>query len=92
MHTRGGVDAERCSFEPSVAVFIFHKRHRCPSMGNNDAYSLFAGERHPKLFGSKVREGWPEVADFNDNVMKQPVLRHTVLQGSGAPASSLWQT
>ncbi len=20
--------------------------------------------------GSKVREGWPEVADFNDNVMK----------------------
>ena len=36
----------------------------------NDAYSMFAGERHPKLFGSKVREGWPEVADFNDNVMK----------------------
>ena len=23
-----------------------------------------------KLLGSKVREGWPEVADFNDNVMK----------------------
>lgn len=36
----------------------------------NDAYSLFAGERHPQLLGSKVREGWPEVADFNDNVMK----------------------
>ncbi|WP_052699225.1 PAS domain-containing protein [Hyphomicrobium sp. 99] len=36
----------------------------------NDAYSAFAGERHPALFGSKVREGWPEVADFNDNVMK----------------------
>jgi PAS domain S-box-containing protein len=36
----------------------------------NDAYSLFAGERHPDLLGSKVREGWPEVADFNDNVMK----------------------
>nr|WP_302053921.1 PAS domain S-box protein [Sphingomonas tagetis] len=36
----------------------------------NDAYSEFAGERHPKLLGSKVREGWPEVADFNDNVMK----------------------
>jgi two-component sensor histidine kinase len=35
----------------------------------NDAYSGFAGERHPALFGSKVREGWPEVADFNDNVM-----------------------
>ncbi|WP_246205425.1 hybrid sensor histidine kinase/response regulator [Microvirga arsenatis] len=36
----------------------------------NDAYSSFAGGRHPLLFGSKVREGWPEVADFNDHVMK----------------------
>ena len=36
----------------------------------NDAYSGFAGARHPRLLGSKVREGWPEVADFNDHVMK----------------------
>jgi PAS domain S-box-containing protein len=36
----------------------------------NDAYSVFAGDRHPQLLGSKVREGWPEVADFHDNVMK----------------------
>lgn len=36
----------------------------------NDAYSAFAGQRHPELLGSKVREGWPEVADFNDNIMK----------------------
>lgn len=36
----------------------------------NDAYSRFAGGRHPKLLGSRVREGWPEVADFNDNVMR----------------------
>lgn len=36
----------------------------------NDAYSVFAGGRHPVLLGSKVREGWPEVTDFNDNVMK----------------------
>ena len=36
----------------------------------NDAYSVFAGGRHPELLGSKVREGWPEVADFNDNVMR----------------------
>ncbi|MDQ0524288.1 PAS domain S-box protein [Methylobacterium gregans] len=36
----------------------------------NDAYSVFAAGRHPKLLGSEVREGWPEVADFNDNVMK----------------------
>ena len=36
----------------------------------NDAYSLFAGGRHPELLGARVREGWPEVADFNDNVMR----------------------
>jgi two-component sensor histidine kinase len=36
----------------------------------NDAYSVFAAERHPRLLGCNVREGWPEVADFNDNVMK----------------------
>jgi PAS domain S-box-containing protein len=36
----------------------------------NDGYSVFAGGRHPTLLGSRVREGWPEVAEFNDNVMK----------------------
>ena len=36
----------------------------------NDAYSLFAGGRHPDLLGSPVRQGWPEVADFNDHVMR----------------------
>jgi PAS domain S-box-containing protein len=41
----------------------------------NDAYSVFAAARHPRLLGSEVREGWPEVAAFNDTVMK------TVLAG-----------
>ncbi len=36
----------------------------------NDAYSVFAGRRHPQLLGSKTREGWPEIADFTDDVMK----------------------
>ena len=36
----------------------------------NDGCSVFAGGRHPKQIGMPVREGWPEVADFNDNVMK----------------------
>jgi PAS domain S-box-containing protein len=36
----------------------------------NDAYSGFAAGRHPRLLGSRVREGWPEVAAFNDKVMK----------------------
>ncbi|MDB5736609.1 MAG: hybrid sensor histidine kinase/response regulator [Sphingomonas bacterium] len=35
----------------------------------NDAYAVFSGSRHPSLLGSRVREGWDEVADFNDNVM-----------------------
>jgi PAS domain S-box-containing protein len=36
----------------------------------NDAYSEFAGARHPKLLGSPVLDGWPEVADFNRRVME----------------------
>lgn len=36
----------------------------------NDAYSVFAGGRDSRLLGSNVREGWDEVADFNDHVMK----------------------
>ena len=36
----------------------------------NDAYSVFAGGRDSRLLGSNVREGWDEVADFNDNVMR----------------------
>ena len=36
----------------------------------NDGYSRFAADNHPRILGSKVREAWPEVADFNDNVMK----------------------
>ena len=35
----------------------------------NDAYSGFAGGRHPRLLGSKVLEGWAEVADFNRRVL-----------------------
>ena len=44
----------------------------------NDAYSVFAGHRHPALLGSNVREGWPEVADFNDNVMKVGLAGQTL--------------
>jgi PAS domain S-box-containing protein len=36
----------------------------------NDAYAVFAGGRHPQLLGSKVLEGWHEVADFNAHVLK----------------------
>ena len=36
----------------------------------NDAYSVFAGARHPAALGCKIMEGWPEVAEFNENVMQ----------------------
>ncbi|MBD9481508.1 PAS domain-containing protein [Pseudomonas sp. PDM14] len=35
----------------------------------NDAYSVFAGGRHPYLLGTQVELGWPEVADFNRNIV-----------------------
>ncbi len=63
----------------------------------NDAYSVFAGGRHPKLLGSKVLEGWPEVASFNANVMKVCLGggtlayrdQHLVLNRRGT-AESVW--
>jgi PAS domain S-box-containing protein len=36
----------------------------------NDAYGRFSGARDSELLGSAVREGWEEVADFNDNVLR----------------------
>ncbi|MET0319418.1 MAG: PAS domain-containing protein, partial [Duganella sp.] len=36
----------------------------------NDGYSVFAGRRHPLSLGSNVRESWPEVADFNDYILR----------------------
>ncbi|MDB5551048.1 MAG: Two component sensor kinase/response regulator hybrid [Rhizobium sp.] len=44
----------------------------------NDAYAAFAGNRHPHLLGSNVREGWPEVAEFNDHVMRTGLAGDTL--------------
>lgn len=35
----------------------------------NDAYAAIAGTRHPSLLGARVRDAWPEAADFNHHVM-----------------------
>lgn len=59
-----------CSLLLRSPVPIVMLWHEDGYMIYNDAYSLFAGGRHPALLGCKVREGWPEVAEFNDNVMK----------------------
>lgn len=37
----------------------------------NDGYAIFAGERHPSVFGKPVLEAWPEVAEFNAENMRR---------------------
>ena len=44
----------------------------------NDAYSEFAGGRHPTLLGAKVLEGWPEVAELNRRVMETGLRGETL--------------
>ncbi|MET0365797.1 MAG: PAS domain-containing protein, partial [Sphingobium sp.] len=44
----------------------------------NDSYSEFAGGRNSRLLGSRVREGWDEVAEFNDNVMRVGLAGNTL--------------
>ncbi|MGU3494576.1 response regulator [Xanthobacteraceae bacterium A53D] len=59
----------------------------------NDAYAAFAGNRHPRLLGSRVLEGWPEVAAFNAHVMEVGLGggtlsyrdQHLVLNRRGVP-------
>jgi hypothetical protein len=36
----------------------------------NDAYAAFAGKRHPHILGLDVLDAWPEVADWNRNIME----------------------
>ncbi|WP_374274966.1 PAS domain-containing protein [Brevundimonas sp.] len=37
----------------------------------NDGYARFAGERHPQLLGMGTREGWPEIAEHNDRMIRR---------------------
>jgi PAS domain S-box-containing protein len=45
----------------------------------NDGYSVFAGGRHPMSLGANVREAWPEIADFNDHVIKVGLRGETLV-------------
>ncbi|MHA6347489.1 PAS domain-containing sensor histidine kinase [Roseivivax sp. CAU 1761] len=40
----------------------------------NTAYSQIIGDRHPAILGLPVRDAWPEVADFNQDILES-VLR-----------------
>ncbi len=44
----------------------------------NDAYSGFAGMRHPAALGARVIDGWPEAADFNANVVRTVLAGRTL--------------
>ena len=63
----------------------------------NEAYQEFAGQRHPVLLGSRVLEGWVEVADFNAHVLKTGLAggtlsyvdQHLVLSRRGEPADAM---
>jgi PAS domain S-box-containing protein len=44
----------------------------------NDAYAIFAAGRHPSLLGSRVLEGWPEVASFNQRVLQTCLAGETL--------------
>jgi PAS domain S-box-containing protein len=63
----------------------------------NDAYSAFAGGRHPDCLGRKVREAWPEISEFSDHVMTVGMSggalsykdRQFVLNRSGTP-ETIW--
>ncbi len=37
----------------------------------NDGYAVFAGDRHPAIFGQPVLEAWPEIAEFNAGNMRR---------------------
>jgi PAS domain S-box-containing protein len=37
----------------------------------NSGYAMFAGDRHPGIFGRPVLDAWPEIADFNRENMRR---------------------
>lgn len=37
----------------------------------NDGYAIFAGNRHPGVLGKEVALAWPEIADFNEALLKR---------------------
>jgi PAS domain S-box-containing protein len=63
---RTAVDVVLCSPAPMVILWGHDG-----IMIYNDAYTSIAGTRHPQLFGSKVLEGWPELADFLPDVIER---------------------
>ncbi len=63
----------------------------------NEGYALFAGGRHPEIFGSRVTEAWPEAADFNSEQIRRGMAglntsvpkQEFILNRDGTP-ESIW--
>jgi PAS domain-containing protein len=62
----------------------------------NDAYAVIAGSRHPSLLGAAVRDGWPEAAEFNADVVRTVLGgatlsyrgQHLTMQRDGRPVDA----
>ncbi len=71
----GPIDQWPCSLSSAVQMLLASPMPMVMLWGQvghmiyNDSYSVFAGGRHPYLLGTPVELGWPEVADFNRNVL-----------------------
>ncbi|SMH33572.1 PAS domain-containing sensor histidine kinase [Mesorhizobium australicum] len=44
----------------------------------NDGYAVFAGLRHPEILGKDVAIAWPEIAEFNLEILKRVLSGETV--------------
>ena len=65
----------------------------------NDGFAVFADKRHPSILGSRVLESWPEVRDWNAEVLERCLKGETlsftdqllVLHHTGKPENA-WLT
>jgi signal transduction histidine kinase len=65
----------------------------------NDGYAVIARARHPAALGSKARESWPEVADYNAEIIRRVLAGESItyrnleleLHRNGAP-EQVWLT
>jgi PAS domain S-box-containing protein len=81
----GPIDGWPQSLKTTVALILRSTLPIVVLMGEegvmiyNDGYSVFAGGRHPMSLGANVREAWPEIADFNDHVIKVGLAGQTLV-------------
>ncbi|WP_167359778.1 hybrid sensor histidine kinase/response regulator [Phytopseudomonas flavescens] len=46
----------------------------------NDAYATFAGQRHPAIFGLPAERAWPEIAEWNRQVISAGLAGQSMAQ------------